>query len=192
MSEAFIPINVAIFVKLSVLCGKVEDTCFKHNHVYIKGNMISKSHNTAAYYVLISFWQSKYFGLWKTKHCAIYQEHKRQTVYIRKHQGRTYFKPFYSCLVLVSSLLSWDDKYLREQSEIWGCKNSTLSLSFKVISSKIHGINTFCTSEDRHCFLGVDKTAFSISLVLSGAFSRAFFRISVHLSKIYGSDLYEL
>lgn len=83
---------------------------------------------------------------------------------------------------------------LRQQQifkRICGCRSSTPSLSFKVISSKIHGINSLCTSEDRRYYFGVDKT-FSTSLVLLRAFSRAFLRISVHLSKIYGSDLYEL
>lgn len=55
MSEGFSPINLAVSVKLPVLCGKVEDTYAKHNHIYTKGNMIAKSHNMAAQHVLISF-----------------------------------------------------------------------------------------------------------------------------------------
>lgn len=67
-----------------------------------------------------------------------------------------------------------------------------MSFSFKVTSFKIHGIDTLSTSEDRHYFFSADKTIFSISLVLSGAFSIALSRISLHLPIIYCGDLYQL
>lgn len=41
MSEVITPIDLAVSVKLPVLCGK-EDIYFKHNHVNTKGNMASK------------------------------------------------------------------------------------------------------------------------------------------------------
>lgn len=41
-----------------------------------------------------------------------------------------------------------------------------------------------CTSPDRHYYLGVDKTRFSISLVLPKALLRAFLRISVILKSM--------
>lgn len=47
-----------------------------------------------------------------------------------------------------------------------------------------------CTSPDRHYYLGVDKTRFSISLVLPKAFLRALEDFCN--SKIHGSDLYKL
>lgn len=46
MSEVFTPINLGVSVKHSMLCGKVKDVYSKHNPVYTKGNMISKSHNS--------------------------------------------------------------------------------------------------------------------------------------------------
>lgn len=68
MSKVFTPINLVASVKLPVLCRKVKYTYSKHNHIDTKGHVISESHNLAAQYVLVSFRESNYFGLWKTKH----------------------------------------------------------------------------------------------------------------------------
>lgn len=63
-------------------------------------------------------------------------------------------------------------------------ESSTPSLGLKVISSKIHGIDMLCTSPDKHHYLGVDKTRFSISLELPEVFLKAFLRISVILKSM--------